>query len=188
MTRILILDDDVELCALLKSFLRKEAIEADCLHNGKDAQALLSSPGFFRYDLVVLDIMMPGISGLETLGEIRACSADVPVIIMTGRDDPLAKVGALESGADDYVCKPCDPRELAARIHAIMRRVGSGIPPPKPNMRLLDIELNRFSRTVWINNEMVDLTDTEFQMLDILLTNAGNVVPLESLSTEFLGR
>ena len=145
MTKILIVDDDIKLCALLKSFLRKEAIESDCLHNGKDAQALFSSPEFSRYDLVVLDITVPGNSGLEVLRAIRASSTDIPVIILTGRDDPLDKVGALESGADDYVCKPCDSRELAARIHAIMRRARSVRSLPNS---LFDFELNRFLERV----------------------------------------
>ena len=120
MAKILIVDDDVRLCDLLKDFLQDSLIESDCLHNGEDAQALLLSPESSRYGLVLLDVKLPKSSGLEVLQAIRAGSIDIPVLVWTASRDPKDKANAFKLGADDFIFKPCYPEELLERIKALL--------------------------------------------------------------------
>ena len=122
MIKILIVDDDAALCSLLKNFLQKNSIESDCLYNGEEALMLLLSPECTCYDLILMDVSMPGKSGLEVLRAVRANAIGIPVIMLSGSTDPEDKFEALKYAADDYVRKPCDQRELVTRIDAVLRR------------------------------------------------------------------
>jgi two-component system response regulator CpxR len=122
-THILIADDDVELTALLKEFFESEDFVVSLAHDGQAALEAMREPGL---DLVVLDVMMPEMNGLDVLKELRRDSR-LPVIMLTARGDDLDRILGLELGADDYVPKPCNPRELLARIRAVMRRAGVSV-------------------------------------------------------------
>lgn len=181
-TNILIADDDVELCELLKEFFESEDFKVRLAHDGRAAlQAIeTESP-----DLVVLDVMMPEMNGLDVLKELRQDNR-VPVIMLTARGDDLDRILGLELGADDYVAKPCNPRELLARIRAVLRRTGgTGV---SNILQVDDLELNQGSRTLLLRGEAVDLTSTEFSILQSLLQNGGAVVSKRDLYIEALGR
>lgn len=181
-TNILIADDDTELCELLKEFFESEDFRVQLAHDGKAALLALEKPGI---DLVVLDVMMPEMNGLDVLRELRRESR-MPVIMLTARGDDLDRILGLELGADDYVAKPCNPRELLARIRAVLRRTGSsGV---SNILQVDDLELNQGSRTLLLRGEPVDLTSTEFSILRSLLQNGGAVVSKRDLYVDALGR
>ncbi|MGH9845894.1 MAG: winged helix-turn-helix domain-containing protein, partial [Blastocatellia bacterium] len=142
-----------------------------------------------QHALVVLDVMMPGINGFEVLRRLRA-SSRVPVLMLTARGSDVDRIVGLELGADDYLPKPFNPRELVARIHAILRRTRPAPAETQPPGRLAvgDVELDSSARTVWRNGEQADLTSAEFDLLLVLLQAAGNVVSREELSQTVLGR
>ncbi|MCE5337025.1 MAG: response regulator transcription factor [Desulfobacteraceae bacterium] len=191
MSRLLMIDDDVEFCESLKDYLEPEGFEVSLIHDGKEGlQELLS--GIAKYDLIVLDIMLPGMNGFEVLQRIRA-RLSTPVLMVTGRDQEVDRIVALEIGADDFLAKPCNPRELVARIRAILRRTQNkpvnGMTLPEPERIVLaDIELDRGSRTAHRNGERLPLTSAEFNFLDMLLRSAGRVVTREQLAERILGR
>lgn len=181
---ILIIDDDTELCGLVQRFLCGEGFEAECVHSGaRGVERALSS----HYALILLDVMLPDISGFEALRRLRAESR-TPVLMLTARGDTLDRVLGLEMGADDYLPKPFDPPELAARIRAILRRVQ--LPPGAgpERLTLADIEIDLGSRTVRSNNRILDLTMIEFDLLAVLLRSAGETVSRDQLAREVLGR
>jgi two-component system, OmpR family, response regulator CpxR len=181
-TNLLIADDDTELCELLKEFFESEDFRVQLAHDGKAALLALEKPGI---DLVVLDVMMPEMNGLDVLRELRRESR-MPVIMLTARGDDLDRILGLELGADDYVAKPCNPRELLARIRAVLRRTGSsGV---SNILQVDDLELNQGSRTLLLRGEPVDLTSTEFSILRSLLQNGGDVVSKRDLYVDALGR
>ncbi len=188
MERILVVDDDVELCALVTEYLEPEGFRVDSAHDGLEGteRALTDD-----YALIVLDVMLPGINGFEALRRIRAHSR-TPVLMLTARGADVDRIVGLEIGADDYLPKSFNPRELVARIHAILRRTRE---KPETNatvsgetINLGDVSLNVGSRTVRRGGELVDLTSTEFDVLTALLTRAGHVVSREELSQAALGR
>lgn len=190
MNRILVIDDDVELCELLTDYLTPEGLPVEAVHDGRQGAERAHSG---EYALVVLDVMLPGISGFEVLRRIRAESS-VPVLMLTARGDDVDRIVGLEMGADDYLSKPFNPRELVARIRAIQRRAqprveretGTG----KAVGRLVvgDVELDPGAHTVLQRGHPVDLTSVEFAMLEILLRASGQVVNREDLAKEALGR
>ena len=189
MPKLLLVDDDVGLCEILQGFLKKNNVDSDFVNSAKDAlNSILSEP--LRYELLVLDITMPGESGLELLDKIKKRSLNIPVIMLTGLLDVQDKLSALNLGADDYICKPCDPRELLARVKAVLRRADGEMQRLEAQklLRLGDIELNSNARTVHIGDNAVALTAVEFQLLNLLLVNAGKTVLLQSLSIDVLGR
>ena len=179
---ILIADDDVELCELLKEFFESEDFHVRLAHDGLDALEAARQPGL---DLVVLDVMMPHMNGLDVLKELRKESR-LPVIMLTARGDDLDRILGLELGADDYVPKPCNPRELMARIRAVMRRSGSAV--SQALIQSEDLELNQGNRTLLKNGEAVELTSTEFSILQSLLQHRGEVVSKRDLYVTALGR
>ena len=181
-TSILIADDDVELCELLKEFFESEDFRVQLAHDGRAALLAVEKPGI---DLVVLDVMMPEMNGLDVLKELRRESR-LPVIMLTARGDDLDRILGLELGADDYVAKPCNPRELLARIRAVLRRSGSV--GTSNVIQVDDLELNQGSRTLLLRGEPVELTSTEFSILQSLLQNGGAVVSKRDLYVEALGR
>lgn len=188
-TRILLIDDDTELCELLKVYLTTEGFSVEAVHEGnRGAEEALSG----AYSLVVLDVMLPEINGLDVLRRIRAGS-DLPVLMLTARGDEVDRIVGLELGADDYLPKPFNPRELAARIRAVQRRVeprGEGRPSARGAGHLVvgDVNLDPGARTVRRDGKLVELTSVEFAILEVLLRGAGRVVGRDDLAKKALGR
>ncbi|HEX6906688.1 MAG TPA: response regulator transcription factor [Terriglobales bacterium] len=188
MDRVLVVDDDVELCDLVKEFLEPEGLQVEAVHNGnRGLERALSG----EHALVVLDVMLPGMNGLDVLRKLRATST-VPVLLLTARGQDVDRIVGLELGADDYLPKPFNPRELVARIRAILRRTKGGEGGERQalqtSVRVGDIELNPATRTVLRGGEAVDLTAVEFNLLDVLLREAGRVVTRDELAKIALGR
>ncbi|MFV0276807.1 MAG: response regulator [Parahaliea sp.] len=184
--RILLIDDDIELCELLGEFLALEGFEVHAEHNG--ASALAHCKGAQGYDAIVLDIMLPGLQGLDVLRGLRAFSA-TPVLMLTARGEDTDRILGLELGADDYLPKPCNPRELAARLRAILRRTRAGADPATTgDLQAGALHLNSARREARYGNTNLGLTSAEFNLLHSLLARAGQVVDKETLCREALGR
>jgi two-component system, OmpR family, response regulator CpxR len=184
-TRILIIDDDVELCGLLREFLSIESYEVDSQHRGGGAAARATGGD---YSLIVLDVMLPEVNGLDILRDIRKTSG-IPVILLTARGDDVDRILGLELGADDYVPKPFNPRELLARMHAVMRRLQprSG-ETANPVLEVAGVVLDPGARTVVRDGRPVPVTTLEFDLLRALMASAGQVVSREALSEQVLER
>jgi two-component system response regulator CpxR len=184
--RLLIIDDDIAMCELLMRFLRAEGFEVDMSHSGEQGVHRVLND---RFDLVMLDIMLPGMSGLDVLRRVRAESA-VPVLMLTAKGEDVDRIVGLELGADDYLPKPFNTRELLARIHAILRRARSEPSPASQPSSIIvgDVELDANARTVRRSGAMVELTGVEFDLLHMLLAGAGRVVARETLFKQVLGR
>jgi two-component system, OmpR family, response regulator CpxR len=180
--RLLIVDDDVELCSLLGEFLRREGFVVQCENEGRHGLEQALQGGF---DLVVLDVMLPGFDGFEILKRLRFQSK-VPVLMLTARGEDVDRIVGLELGADDYLAKPFNPRELSARIRAILRRT-----EPKPNRGRIEVNgivLDPGSREVLLDNEPVELTTLEFDILELLMRAAGRVVSRDDLMESLYNR
>lgn len=189
MDRVLIIDDDFELCSLVSEYLEPEGFKVESVHDGETG---LQRALHGNYLLVVLDVMLPGMSGFDVLRRIRATSR-VPVLLLTARGEDVDRIVGLEIGADDYLPKPFNPRELVARIRAVLRRTsadpkGVGTARPPEILRIADIELDPATRTVKHAGELVDLTSVEFNLLEVLLREAGRVVTREELVSAVLSR
>ncbi len=184
MDKVLIVDDDVELCDLVAEYLTPEGFEVEAVHNGE--QGLKRSLSG-EHVLVVLDVMLPAMSGLDVLRKLRAESR-VPVLILTARGDDVDRIVGLEIGADDYLPKPFNPRELLARIRAILRRTQKPASPPMEKITVGDVELDPAARVVKRAGEPVELTSVEFGMLEALMRAAGQVVTRDQLAQSVLGR
>ena len=214
--RILVIDDDQELCELLVAYLQRENFAVDCVYDG---QAGLESALTQRYDTVILDVMLPVIPGFEVLRRLRPKSA-VPVLMLTARGEEVDRIVGLELGADDYLPKPFNPRELVARIHAILRRASpdrvqsatggtapasstphvdaasssttgtaSLVPAPgDPPLVIEDLTIHLARREVTFREAEIPLTTVEFDVLCVLARSAGRVVTRETISRDALGR
>ena len=184
-TRVLVVDDDAELCELLREYLEGEGFAVQAVGDGeRGAAAALDG----TVELVVLDVMLPGLSGFDVLRRVRVRSA-VPVIMLTARGEDVDRIVGLELGADDYLPKPFNPRELAARIRAVLRRTTAGAAGGAPAVVTVgDLELNAGARRVRRAGEVVELTGTEFSLLERLVRAAGTVVRRDALYREVLGR
>jgi two-component system, OmpR family, response regulator len=180
---VLLADDDAELSAMLAEYLAREGFAVSAVHDG-DAAARLATEA--RFDIVVLDVMMPRVDGIEALRRIRQ-SSRVPVIMLTARGDDVDRIVGLELGADDYVPKPCTPRELTARLRAILRRVQPQAEDAGPLM-VSGLMLWPEKRRVEWRGRSIELTSTEFNVLEVLMRNAGRVVSKKELSEQALGR
>jgi DNA-binding response OmpR family regulator len=183
MYRVLLVDDDNGLTEMIREFLALEGFEVDAVHDG---------PACLRHDmrnvdLVVLDVMLPGLSGFEVLRQVRHASS-VPVIMLTARGEDVDRIVGLEIGADDYVPKPVNPRELVARIRAVLRRTAQGAPTIGGEIAVGEIRLNAASRNAWVNEQKLDLTTAEFNLLEHLLRHAGRIVSRDDLSAAAFGR
>lgn len=184
--KVLLIDDDAELGAMLSEYLAAEGFEASLVRNGEDGvSAALSG----RHDLVILDVMLPRLSGVEVLRRIRQSDGALPVIMLTAKGDDVDRVVGLEMGADDYVPKPVYPRELVARLRAVLRRT-SAKPARAPDATLTvgRLSLDRSRRSVAWNEAPVELTATEFNLLDALMRAPGEVATKDALSEQALGR
>jgi DNA-binding response OmpR family regulator len=184
-TSVLIIDDDQELCALLSDFLVLEGFQPSAIHDGAEAVSHLRSS---QYDAIILDVMLPGMQGLEVLRKLREFS-HTPILMLTARGEDTDRIVGLEMGADDYLPKPCNPRELAARLRAILRRSEAA-----PDNSVGDdiqaglTQLNTSNRSASFNGKDLNLTSAEFNVLHVLLSLAGQVVDKESISQQALGR
>ncbi|HSQ62668.1 MAG TPA: response regulator transcription factor [Polyangiaceae bacterium] len=176
--RVLLIDDDARLFELLSSYLEQNGVSVKGALDGNKGLALLDEGGF---DAVLLDVMMPGIDGLEVCRRIRQKS-NVPVLMLTAKGDETDRVVGLEIGADDYIAKPFSPRELLARIRAVIRRVQPAAPAERIAVGDLSVDLGR--REVLRKDSRVELTGIEFDILVALMRRAGRVVPRDSLLTE----
>jgi two-component system, OmpR family, response regulator CpxR len=188
MKRLLVVDDDQGLVNLLKRFLEAEGFTVDTAYDHPSGlKAALSG----EHALVILDVMLPGGSGFELLKSLRQASA-VPVLLLTARGEAVDRILGLEIGADDYLAKPFDPRELVARVRAILRRTRESVPGPRSDtdeiLNVGDIEMSMGTRTVTCGGEPIDLTSVEFNVLELLLRHAGNVVTREQIAEVALGR
>jgi DNA-binding response OmpR family regulator len=189
MNRILVVDDDLDLCELLAKYLRREGLEVEMAHDGNlGVERALSG----EYALVVLDVMMPGLNGFDALSSIRSKSS-LPVLMLTARGDDVDRIVGLEMGADDYLPKPFNPRELVARIRAILRRArlepGEVSAPASPErLSIGDVELDKGTRIVRRGGQQVPLTSVEYDLLEALMRSAGVVVSREELVRSILGR
>lgn len=188
MPRILVVDDDLELCELLTEYLQPEGFDVDAVYDGvQGVDRALSGD----YSLLILDVMLPGIRGFEALRQIRAKSA-LPIIMLTARDEDIDRILGLEIGADDYLAKPFNPRELAARIQAVLRRTASTtreIAASSPRRIVLgDVELDESARSVRRQNREVELTSVEFDLLAFFMKNPVEVLQREEIVQKILGR
>ena len=192
MERVLVVDDDEEVCELAAEYLRPEGFDVVAVHDGEQSvQQILSG----HYALVVLDVMLPGLGGFEVLRRVRAAgspASHTPILMLTARGDEVDRIVGLEIGADDYLPKPCNPRELVARIRAILRRTRLQAETPvrqdQPSLQIGDIRLDPTARVVQVQGQSLDLTAVEFDLLQMLLATVGQVVKREEISQQVFGR
>ena len=187
--RLLIVDDDRGLVNLLKRFLEGEGFQVDAAYDHPSGLQAASSG---EHEMIVLDVMLPGGSGFELLKVLRRTSA-VPVLLLTARGEAVDRILGLEIGADDYLAKPFDPRELVARVRAVLRRTREGAPNSARSdhdevLTVSDITMHMGTRTVTCSGHAVDLTSVEFNVLELLLRHAGTVVTREQIAEVALGR
>ncbi len=181
--KLLLIDDDRELCSLLAEFLLLEGFQANAIHNGTEAVAHCRK---YSYDAIVLDIMLPGLQGLDVLRQIRHFST-TPILMLTARGEDTDRIMGLELGADDYLPKPCNPRELSARLRAILRRSAKLV----DDAAILEAGktiINPAQRSARYDGTDLQLTSAEFNVLQVLVRCAGTVVNKDTLSQQALGR
>ncbi|HXF42754.1 MAG TPA: response regulator transcription factor [Pyrinomonadaceae bacterium] len=185
MNKVLIIDDDEDLCELVSEYLAVEGFETAVVNDGLSG---LEAARSGKYDMAILDVMLPKMNGFEVLRNLRA-SSRLPVLMLTARGDDMERIVGLESGADDYLPKPFNPRELVARLRAILRRV-SGDNADRPTEKIIvdDIELSETARSAKLAGKEIILTSVEFELLKQLLLEAGKVVKKEDLSLRVLDR
>lgn len=184
MGKVLIIDDDEELCELVSEYLTVEGFEIESVNDGESGlKAALSGD----YELAILDVMLPKMNGFDVLRNLREQSK-LPVIMLTARGDDMERIVGLEIGADDYLPKPFNPRELAARLRAILRRTADTDEETSEKLDIDGIQLSTAARTVILDGEPVNVTSVEFELLANLLREAGKIVRKEDLSESVLER
>lgn len=185
MSKLLLVDDDQELCALLAEFLGTEGFEVSMVHDGQAALDITQKQNF---DVIVLDVMLPIYTGFEVLRKLRDyCQS--PVLMLTAKGEDVDRIVGLEMGADDYLPKPCNPRELVARIRAILRRVDNQQPDPASDiLEVDDLHLQISAHTAQYASKILSLTGAEFTVLELLMRSAGQVISKEELTEKALGR
>ena len=181
--RILLVDDDVELASLIRDYLSSEGFEIELAHDGETG---LSRARSGEHAMVVLDVMLPKRNGLDVLRALRE-SSRIPVLMLTARGDDVDRIVGLEMGADDYLGKPFNPRELAARLRAIQRRASGGA-PAREVLEVGDVSLDVGARTVRRSGVEIALTTAEFALLELFLRSAGRVVTRDAIAEQVLGR
>lgn len=175
--RILLVDDDVDLCSLVGDFLGENGFALEVVHDGSRGLARALEGNL---DLMILDVMLPVLDGFEVLRQLRRRSL-IPVIMLTARTDQQDRVRGLDSGADDYLPKPFGPEELLARMRAVMRRAGQAATLKDSMVEVADIRVDSATRQVRSRGSPLDLTSTEFDILDFLVRSAGRVVSRDEL-------
>ena len=175
--RILMIDDDNRLAGMVQDYLGGAGFRVSVAGTGREGEALLKRETF---DAVILDLMLPDADGLDLCRKLRA-SSDVPILMLTARGEPLDRVVGLELGADDYLAKPFEPRELQARLRAILRRKGSGGTAPAEILRFGRLEIDKGARVVRIDGEERTITSYQFAILLVLAERAGRVLSRDAL-------
>ena len=192
MQQLLMIEDDARLAHMVSEYLERSGFGVTHALDAKAGLAVLQDPpAGATPDLVVLDLMLPDIDGLEVCRRLRAMPGEtgkVPVLMLTAKGDPMDRVIGLELGADDYLPKPFEPRELLARIRAILRRRTEGAPPPAKAMRFGSLEIDRDARTVTVNGKPSDLTSYQFDLLVVLAERAGRVLTRDQIMEAVRGR
>ena len=185
MIRVLLVDDDEELCALQHDYLSGEGFAVTVCHDGRSGlQAARSG----EFDILLLDQMLPQLNGADLLRQLRQHSS-LPVLMLTARGDDVDRILGLETGADDYVAKPCTPRELVARIRAILRRSApEKVDSADGEYQLGKLQLSSRRRQAFWQDQRLDLTSTEFNLLASLCQHVGMVLSKNKLSEQILGR
>jgi two-component system, OmpR family, alkaline phosphatase synthesis response regulator PhoP len=181
---ILVVDDEPNIVQLARLYLERDGFRVSSVNNGQKALDLIAGQ---HLDLMVLDVMLPKVDGFEVCRKLRAEDNPIPIIMVTARDDDIDKILGLELGADDYLTKPFNPRELVARVRAVLRR---GIPAPssqQETIRIGDIEIDQAGREVRIDGQPVDLRTQEFEVLKVLADNKGIVLTREQLLSKAWG-
>ncbi len=185
MNKILLIDDDEELCELVSEYLTVEGFEVESVHDGESGLELAKKE---LHNLVILDVMLPKKNGFDVLRGLRETSK-LPVLMLTAKGDDMERIVGLEIGADDYLPKPFNPRELVARLRAILRRTNKEINKTiSEKLKADEIEVSVSARSAKRHDVEIPLTSVEFDLLVILLRNAGNVVKKEDLSLQVLER
>ncbi len=180
--KLLLVDDDLEFTKMLSEFLTLEGFNVSVANDGEAALELLNNHQF-KFNICVLDVMMPKKNGLDTLKAIRTHS-QMPILMLTAKAEPIDKILGLELGADDYLAKPAEPRELVARLKSIMRRAQGSMTPEIP----VDITWDDQKRVITVLNRELDLTGIEYEVLKFLAQNIGQVVTKDALSKMALKR
>lgn len=183
MSELLLIDDDVELCELLSSWLAHEGFQVRACHDGQSARKALAEAAPAA---VVLDVMLPDGSGLELLKQLRSEHAELPVVMLSARGEPLDRILGLELGADDYLAKPCDPRELTARLRAVLRR--SHPAASATQMEIGDLNFSPVRGVVSVDSHDISLTLSESRILEALLRQPGEPLDKQELAQLALGR
>lgn len=184
--RVLLIDDDLSLGQLLQEYLEIEGFELETAHNG--VTGIQKSER--NYDLILLDVMMPDISGFDVLKQIRHKGNKTPILMLTAKGDEMDRVLGLELGADDYLPKPYSHRELVARIRALIRRAHIDTPdsPKHIQLNVNGIDIDTATHTVTVEGQELELTTTEFRVLQALMQEAGSVIDKNNLNIAALGR
>jgi two-component system, OmpR family, response regulator len=184
--RVLLVDDDRELCQMLGEYLSAEHFEVKSVHDGSDALALLEADEF---EILILDVMLPSVSGFDVLRKLGA-THDTPILMLTARGDDVDRIVGLELGADDYLSKPFNPRELVARVRAILRRANNRSVRAEAADEIIvgPIVLHAGMHQVRVADRTVALTGAEFRVLEILMRSAGQVISRDSMTEQALGR
>jgi len=180
--RLLVIDDDVELCSLLKEYLQREDYNVKCVHDGRHGLEEALKGG---YDLVILDVMLPGMDGFEIIKKLRVAGR-TPVLMLTARGEDVDRIIGLELGADDYLAKPFNPRELLARIKAILRRSEGTV--NRGRMEVNGVVLDPGNRQVHVDGQPAELTTLEFDILEQLMRSAGRELSRDALMENLYGR
>jgi DNA-binding response OmpR family regulator len=181
---LLLVDDDVELCGMMSEFFAQEGHHLECIYNGREG---LSAALNGSYDLVILDVMLPILDGFEVLQRLRR-RKDLPIIMLTARVQQQDRIRGLDSGADDYLPKPFDPDELLARIRAVLRRSESLTRVEVDEIVIGNIRVSPTTREAWLNHELLELTATEFDLLEMLMRSAGRVVSRDEITAALFER
>jgi DNA-binding response OmpR family regulator len=183
--RILLVDDDRELCQMLCEYLQAEHFDVHSVHDGASGAQAIRSGGF---DLMILDVMLPGASGFDVLRDLGA-DFETPILMLTARGDDVDRIVGLELGADDYLSKPFNPRELVARMRAVLRRSSSrGARTGSEVLEVGPIRLQTATHQVTVDGNAVALTGAEFRVLELLMRSAGQVLSRDHLTETALGR
>ena len=170
--RVMVIEDEPKLAQLLVDYLEREGYRTSSMHDGRDAVEAIRRE---RPDLILLDLMLPGVDGLTICGQVRAFT-DTPIIILTARVEEIDRLLGLELGADDYICKPFSPREVVARVKAVLRRYSAG--GPRPSSRLV-VDDARFRAT--LDGQVLDLTPVELRLLSALASEPGRIFSRDQL-------
>ena len=181
--KILLIDDDIELCDMLSEYLESEGFSVDKTHDGAAGATQAEAQ---KYDAIVLDVMMPKMDGFSVLRELRPTNT-TPVIMLTAKGEDIDRIVGLEMGADDYLPKPCNPRELVARIKAVLRRTQL-TPPEQDEIKTGDLIIVPKARKAFKKGEELPLTSSEYNLLEVLARQVGQIVDKETLSEQALGK